>query len=103
MNAASETHKEALLENLKAVISHSEELLRMGYGEGEEKGQELRERMQERIRQAKTDLGRLQESALTNVRAAGQATDTFVHDNPWQSTGIAVGVGLLLGLLLARR
>jgi len=26
-----------------------------------------------------------------------------VRENPWQSVGIAAGVGLLVGLLLARR
>ncbi|HET9446091.1 MAG TPA: hypothetical protein VFO35_07520 [Steroidobacteraceae bacterium] len=26
-----------------------------------------------------------------------------MRDNPWQSVGIAAGVGLLVGLLLARR
>ena len=36
------------------------------------------------------------------VRYARDAS-RYVRDNPWQSIGIAAGVGLLLGLLIGRR
>lgn len=103
MNGNSEMQRQAVMDNLKAVIANAEDLLRMSEGNGEESTLELRSSIQQRIRQAKSDLLRLQESALARVRAAGHATDDFVHENPWQSAGIAAGAGLLLGLLLARR
>jgi ElaB/YqjD/DUF883 family membrane-anchored ribosome-binding protein len=31
------------------------------------------------------------------------ATEDYMRRNPWQSVGIAAGVGLVLGVLLARR
>ena len=37
------------------------------------------------------------------AKAAGHAADDYVHDHPWQSVGVAAGVGLLLGMLLSRR
>jgi ElaB/YqjD/DUF883 family membrane-anchored ribosome-binding protein len=103
MNANAELQREAVMDNLKAVITSAEELLRMSEGNGEEKTLEVRTRIQERMRQAKADLLRMQESALARVKAAGHATDEFVHENPWKSAGIAAGAGLLVGLLLARR
>ena len=30
-------------------------------------------------------------------------TQEFIENNPWQSVAIAAGVGLLLGIILARR
>jgi ElaB/YqjD/DUF883 family membrane-anchored ribosome-binding protein len=30
-------------------------------------------------------------------------TEVYMRENPWQSVGIAAGVGLLIGLLLSRR
>jgi ElaB/YqjD/DUF883 family membrane-anchored ribosome-binding protein len=55
------------------------------------------------MNQAKVDMLHLQEAAVAKAKAAGHATDEFVHDNPWQSIGIAAGVGLVLGLLVSRR
>jgi ElaB/YqjD/DUF883 family membrane-anchored ribosome-binding protein len=47
------------------------------------------------------------EEALHNVRdqaALGVETaDEFIHENPYKSLGIALGVGALLGFLIARR
>ena len=103
MNANTELQREAVMDNLKAVIASAEELLHMSEGNGEEKILEVRNRIQERIRQAKSDLIRLQESTVARVKAAGHATDEFVHENPWKSAGIAAGAGLVIGLLLARR
>ena len=34
---------------------------------------------------------------------AVRATDDYVHENPWQSVGVAAGVAFLLGLLVSRR
>jgi ElaB/YqjD/DUF883 family membrane-anchored ribosome-binding protein len=32
-----------------------------------------------------------------------QQTDEYVHENPWPSIGVAVGVGFVVGLLIGRR
>jgi len=36
-------------------------------------------------------------------QAAIQCTEDYVQSHPWQSVGIAAGVGFLLGLLSSRR
>ena len=41
--------------------------------------------------------------ADARAKAAGRATDAYVHEHPWQSIGVAAGIGLLLGMLIARR
>jgi ElaB/YqjD/DUF883 family membrane-anchored ribosome-binding protein len=45
----------------------------------------------------------LQDAALDQVKAASAATDEFVHQNPWASIGIGAALGLLAGLVVARR
>jgi len=37
------------------------------------------------------------------AKAAMATSDRYVHEQPWQSVGIAAGVGLLVGFLIARR
>jgi len=39
----------------------------------------------------------------SQAELAGQRTDTFVRDNPWQVIGFAAVVGLAVGILASRR
>jgi ElaB/YqjD/DUF883 family membrane-anchored ribosome-binding protein len=52
---------------------------------------------------AKHSLHDLQHAAIEKAKAAGHKADDFAHDHPWQTVGIAAGIGLLLGILISRR
>lgn len=95
--------KDKLMGDLRVVIADAEELLRMTVDETGEGAADLRKRIQNRLNQARVDLVHVQEMAVAKVKAAGHATDEFVHENPWKSIGIAAGVGLVVGLLVGRR
>ena len=103
MTELNQAHRERLMGDLKVVIADAEELLRLSADQVGDSAIKLRDRVQLRLNQAKTDLLNLQESAIAGVKAAGHATDEFVHENPWKSIGIAAGVGLVVGLLIGRR
>ena len=96
-------HKEKLMSDLKVVIADAEELLKMTAGQVGDKATELRGRMQTRLEQAKAELARVQAAAGVKAKEAGQATDAYVRENPWQAVGIAAGAGLLIGMLISRR
>jgi ElaB/YqjD/DUF883 family membrane-anchored ribosome-binding protein len=51
------------------------------------------------IESAKATYRRLQEQAVEGA----QATDRVIRAHPYESLGIAFGVGLLVGLLVARK
>lgn len=103
MNDMTTVQKDKLMSDLRVVIADAEEMLRMTADEVGEGAAELRNRVQARMNQAKADLVHLQEAAVAKAKAAGHATDEFVHENPWKSIGIAAGVGLVVGLLIGRR
>lgn len=103
MNDMTEVHKSKLMSDLRVVIADAEELLRMTSDQASEGAADVRSRVQARMNQAKADLLHLQEAAVAKAKAAGHATDEFVHENPWKSIGIAAGVGLVMGLLVSRR
>lgn len=96
-------HKDKLMSDLRVVIADAEGLLRMTADEAGEGAADIRSRVQARMNQAKADLVHLHEATLARARAAGHATDEFVHENPWKSIGIAAGIGLVVGLLVGRR
>jgi len=47
-----------------------------------------------------TSATELQQKGRERVKLAAETTDTYVHDNPWQSVAIGAGVGAALGFAL---
>src|SRR5262245_1012144 len=101
--APNEVTTDQLLADLKTVMNDAEALLRATSAQTGEKIQEIRARAEESLRQAKVRLSEVEAEALKRAREVADAADEYVRENPWQSVGIAAGVGLLLGLLLSRR
>lgn len=94
-----EESTEKLLLDLKAVVHDGEELLRAGVNELSDRGLAARERLAAALEVAKETGRRLQERTV----AGAKATDHFIRENPYQSIGIAFGLGLLFGVLVNRR
>ena len=95
--------KDRLINDFKAVIRDAEDLLKATSNQTGEKIASVRARAEENIKNARQKIDELEDDVTERARAAYRATDQIVHENPWQSAGIAAGVGFLLGLLLGRR
>jgi len=102
MNTAAST-KDQLVSDLKRVISEAEQLLHATAGQAGSEVANLRSRIQESLQSARANLADAQAAVVDKAKAAGRATDDYVHDHPWKAVGVAAGVGLLLGLLIGRR
>lgn len=103
MNASSDVTTDKLVQDLKTVMQDAEALLKATSTQTGERIQEVRARAEESLRQARVRLTQVEEDALRQAREVADATEEYVRENPWQSVGIAAGVGLLLGLLISRR
>lgn len=99
----SDVTTDKLVADLKAVVHDAEALLRATSSQTGEKIQEARAHAEDSLRQAKARLTQVEEEALKRARELADATEEYVRDNPWQSVGIAAGIGLVLGLLISRR
>jgi ElaB/YqjD/DUF883 family membrane-anchored ribosome-binding protein len=64
-----------------------------------EKVGEARQRLAAALEHSKEIYGRVREKAVEGAKA----TDEAVHEHPYQAIGIAVGVGALIGFLVALR
>jgi len=95
--------KEKLVQDFKAVIADTEELLKATASQTGERVAAARTRMQETIENTRDRINELQDTTMEKARAAARATDQMVHDNPWTAIAVAGGVGFLLGLLVHRR
>lgn len=96
-------NKEKIVSDLRVVVADADEILRASANLAGEKVTELRERIQDRLRDAKLRLADAEAALVDKTKAAARATDDYVHDNPWKAVGIAAGVGLLLGVIIGRR
>ncbi len=103
MSDLTANQREKMIADLRLVVADAEELLKMTADEVGESALGLRERLQDRLSQAKHRLLTLQSTVTDGAKAAGHAADDYVHDHPWQSVAIGAGVGVLIGLLIGRR
>ena len=99
----SEVSRDKLVTDLKVVIADAEDLLKATASHAGEKAAAARLKIQDSIDSAKEKLANLSEVGVYKAKAAARATDDYVHDNPWQSVGIAAVAGVVLGLLISRR
>jgi ElaB/YqjD/DUF883 family membrane-anchored ribosome-binding protein len=95
--------KDKLMSDLRQVICDAEELLSVTADQAGDGVTALRERIQERLQVVQAELAGLPAAAYTRVKAASEATDAYVHRNPWASIGVGTAVGMILGLVIARR
>jgi ElaB/YqjD/DUF883 family membrane-anchored ribosome-binding protein len=90
---------ERLVKDLKAVVNDAEELLRATAGQVGEKLAEIRSRLAAAIESAKGTC----ESLSGQSAEIARATDSCIRDHPYETIGVAFGLGLLIGFLVANR
>jgi len=56
-----------------------------------------------RIHAAKESVEEAGSAIADKARKSAAATNSYVHENPWQSIGIGAALGLILGVVVARR
>ena len=87
-----------LRDDLKVIAHDAEDLIKATAGEVSEKAKEARSRLMAALEAAKGTCGQLQEKAIIGAKA----TDQVIRTHPYESIGVAFGVGLLIGVLLGR-
>lgn len=92
-----------LLTDFKALVADAEALLHATADQSGEGIAQIRAQAQDSLAQAKTNLMDVQDELTAKAKAAVADADAYVHEKPWQSVGIAAGLGLLIGLLISRR
>ena len=81
-----------MMKDLKAVIADAEELLRATADQAGPKIEEVRARAEESLR-----------AAREHLKGAGAELDGQGRAHPWAAVGIAAAIGLVAGVLLARK
>lgn len=95
--------RERVMADLAALTRDAEDLLKATAGDVSEKAKEARSRVAVALERAKATYSNIQEQGIAKAKAAAQKADTTIREHPYESIGVALGVGLLIGLLVARK
>ncbi len=97
------TDKQGLASSLRQMIEEAELLLKQAGRSGDEAFDDLRDKFSEQVREMRMQLEDLQDTAVYRAKRAARSADHTVHEHPYSAMGIAAAVGLLIGVLVARR
>lgn len=95
--------KQQLIDDFKVVMADAEALLKATANQSGEKIAEVRTKVEESLKTVKMNLADAQTVLVDKTKATAQATDNYVHDHPWKVIGVAASLGVIVGLLIARR
>ncbi|MEG0859379.1 MAG: YqjD family protein [Pseudomonas sp.] len=100
---SAKTAQDILMADFQALVRDTEKLLEHTATLAGDQADELRGQIHDSLIRARETLQLTQDSVRERGEAALSATEEYVQSNPWQSVGIAAGVGFLIGLLASRR
>lgn len=92
-----------LAQDMQTVLTDTQELMHLAAGEAGQGYKDARARLERSTGALRQQLEGLHASAKGKAAEAGRSADGYVRDHPWEAIGVAAGVGLLVGALLARR
>ncbi|SDT40989.1 YqjD family protein [Pseudomonas fuscovaginae UPB0736] len=97
------TAQEILMADFQTLVRDTERLLEHTATLAGDQADELRAQIQDSLSNARETLQLTEASLRERSKEAVVAAEDYVQANPWQSVGIAAGVGFLVGLLMTRR
>lgn len=89
--------------DLKTLMQDAQVLFAEATASTGMKADELRSRGMHLLDSALDQVQVLQSASLEKGKELVDSTDNYVRENPWQAVGLAAAVGVLIGMLIARK
>ena len=94
--------KQKLRNDWKSLVKDLEIVLGEVKSDLGDKATAVRARLEKNLEAARDRLAEIEDDIKDQAVEAAKVPDEYVHENPWQSAGVALGVGLVLGVLISR-
>jgi ElaB/YqjD/DUF883 family membrane-anchored ribosome-binding protein len=95
--------KDKLVEDVKEVIADAEALVRATADDLSVKAKDARAKLSVKLDRAKAQLRDLEAVVKEKAIEGAKETDRVIRDHPYESIGVAFGIGLLIGILINRK
>ena len=94
-NISGDTTTEKLVEDLHLLVNDAEQLVKVAGGN---LGEKSRTELNSALERVKASCRKVESTVATGARRADRA----IREHPYQSMGVALGLGLLVGILVNR-
>ena len=89
--------------DLKTLMRDAQALFAEATAASGSKAEELRAKGMKLLDSAIDHAHELQQATIEKGKKIAHDTDAYVHEHPWRAIGISAAVGVLIGMLIARR
>ncbi len=101
--STSHATRDKLVADFRQVIASAEELLNATANQSGDAIEKARSRAESTLRDARRKLAELEHEVVDEAKRLVADGEQQIKEHPWTAVGVGAGVGLLLGLLIARR
>ena len=92
-----------LMGNLKSIIQDAERALENSALHGNENFHKAKEKLESTLADAKFALRELEDVVISKAKNAAVCTAEYAKEHPWQAAGVVAVIGVMLGMLIARK
>lgn len=89
--------------DMRSLVKDAQDLFRQATSATGDKADLLRTQGLNLLDSAMGKAQEVQAAAMQTGKEVAETTDTYVQENPWKAVAISAGVGVVIGMLLARR
>ena len=103
MSTLTSEHKDQLINDLRAVMRDAQQLLDSGVASCSEQASQTRQRLESALQEARQSWSEYRPNVRQRLSQWQHVSDEYVHQHPWATMGVAIGMGVAMGWLIARR
>ncbi|PHM31259.1 DUF883 family protein [Xenorhabdus innexi] len=96
-------NSEELRAELQSLADTLEEVLNSSGDQSKAELEKIRNKAEKMLKDARTVISDAGDKLTGQTKEIAGRADSYVRDNPWTGIGIGAAVGIVLGVLLARR
>ena len=98
-----ESNVKTVRNDMRTLMREAQDLFREATSMTGDKADEMRARGMALLESALTKAQEVQAVAIETGKEVAETADDFVKENPWKAVALSAGVGVLVGLLIARK
>ncbi|WP_034916078.1 MULTISPECIES: stress response protein ElaB [Erwinia] len=103
MATTNEPQETRLDDDLTLLTDTLEQVLKSSGDPADQKYLELKAKAEKSLNEVKARVSNASDTYYYRAKQVATRADEYVHDKPWQGVGAGAALGLVVGLLLARR
>ncbi|PHM65288.1 membrane protein [Xenorhabdus stockiae] len=96
-------NSDELRAELQSLADTLEEVLNSSGEQSKAELEKIRNKAEKMLKDARTVISDAGDKLTDQTKEIAGRADNYVRDNPWTGVGIGAAVGIVLGVLLARR